>query len=415
MARVALVLAGGGARGAYEVGVLKYVVEHVARDLDGPVHFDVVSGTSVGAINAAMLASFADDPRIGVERLIKAWTSLSMDGVVRTDRRRLWGLVRGLFPGSSAAMQRSAVFGAEGLRHMLELAIPFERIDQMIARGHLAAVSITATHIASGRTVVFVQRGEPGLPAWGSDGTVVARPARLRVEHALASAAIPLVFPEVSIDGELYCDGGLRQNVPLSPARRLGATDLLVISPRHLPELPAPPAIAHGASPGPLFLLGKALNALLLDRIDEDVERLERINAYLEAGERRYGPSFVDDINRELGFLGKRRLRKLTTVLVRPSEDLSRIGADFVRQGAFKTQPSGVLGRLIAGIANGDLGNEADLLSYLLFDGAFAARLIELGERDARARHDELCAFFSRVQSAHSPSERQIWPLAKPT
>src|SRR5690606_11441274 len=136
---------------------------------------------------------------------------------------------------------------------------------------------------------------------------------------------------------------------------------------------PEPPALAEGASPGPLFLLGKALNALLLDRIDEDVERLERINAYLEAGERRYGPNFVSEINRELDALGGRRLRKLTTVIVRPSEDLSRLGADFVRQRAFKSQPSGMLGRLIARIANGDLGDEADLLSYLLFDGAFAA------------------------------------------
>jgi len=413
MARVALVLAGGGARGAYEVGVLKYLVEHVAPDLDGPLHFDILCGTSVGAINAAMLASFADDVRIGVRRLVTAWTELSMDSVVRTDRKRLWGVVRGLFPGS---VQRSALFGAEGLRRMLELAIPFERIDQMIARGHLDAISITATHIATGRAVVFVQRAEPKLPAWGSDGTIVARAARLRVQHALASAAIPLVFPEVSIDGELYCDGGLRQNVPLSPARRLGATDLLVISPRHVPELPEPPALAEGASPGPLFLLGKALNALLLDRIDEDVERLERINAYLEAGERRYGPNFVNEINRELDALGGRRLRKLTTVIVRPSEDLSRLGADFVRQRAFKSQPSGMLGRLIARIANGDLGDEADLLSYLLFDGAFAARLIELGESDARARHDELCAFFSRVQGGggQSGSERQISPLSRP-
>lgn len=415
MARVALVLAGGGARGAYEVGVLKYLVEHVARDVGEPIHFDIVCGSSVGAINAAMLASFADDVRIGIGRLVTAWTSLAMDAIVRTDRRRLWALVRALFPGSSSSTHASAVFGPEGLRHMLELAIPFERIDEMVARGHLSAVSITTTHVATGKTVVFVQRGEPGLPPWGRDGTVVARPARLRVEHALASAAIPLVFPAVSIDGELYCDGGLRQNVPLSPARRLGATHFLVISPRHLPELPAPPAIVKGALPGPLFLLGKALNALLLDRIDEDVERLERINAFLEAGERRYGPSFVDEINRELAHVGGRRLRKLTTVLVRPSEDLSRVGADFVRQGAFKAQPSGMLGRLVAGIANGDLGNEADLLSYLLFDGAFAARLIELGESDARARHEELCAFFASARSVHSATERQIWPLAKPT
>lgn len=397
--RIALVLAGGGARGAYEVGVLRYIVDDIARALDRRVRFDIVCGTSVGAINAGMVASFADDPHQAVDRLVMAWEALTMDAIARTDPRSLWALWRALFlrpskPGDGA----NAVFNPAGLRHLLETAIPFHRIDEMIEKGHLVAASISTTHIASGKTFVFVQRKEPGLPRWSADGTVVARAARLRAEHALASAAIPLVFPAVDIDGEMFCDGGLRQNVPLSPARRLGADGLLIISPRHLPESAAPPEIAEGGLPGPLFLLGKALNALLLDRIDDDVDRLNRINAILEAGERRFGPSFIPELNRELGYPRYHRVRKLRTVLVRPSEDLSALSAEFVRSSKFKAHPKGIVGRIISRIANRETGNEADLLSYLLFDGAFAHELIQLGYEDARARHDELCEFFRSVR-----------------
>lgn len=394
--RVAVVLAGGGARGAYEVGVLQYVVDRVARSIGKDVHFDIVCGTSVGAINATMLASFADEPRRGVELLAKAWASLTMGSIVRTEPRDVWALGRAFFLRPASTPERpTALFNPAGLRTLLDGAIPFERIDAMIARDKLVAAAISTTHVASGKTVVFVQRKGDSLPVWGSDGTVVARKAALRVEHALASAAIPLVFPAVRIDGEMFCDGGLRQNVPLSPARRLGADRLLVISPRHLPELPAPISIVDGAAPGPLFLLGKALNALLLDRIDDDVDRLERINRILEAGERRFGPHFIDELNQELGYPRAHRVRKLRTVLVRPSEDLSALSAQFVRSSAFKEHPRGILGSIISRIANGESGNEADLLSYLLFDGAFAEQLMEMGRDDARAQHDELCELLA--------------------
>jgi NTE family protein len=225
----------------------------------------------------------------------------------------------------------------------------------------------------------------------------------LDARHTLASSALPLMFPAVHIDGEYYCDGGLRQNVPLSPARRLGATGLIVVNPRYVAqrvagnkegELPH----ADGAAPSTLFVLGKALNALLLDRIDNDLDRLRRINAIVDAGTRHFGPSFLDAVNVELGReAATGGVKSLSVVHIRASENIGRIASEYVQSAEFARRAPGLVGRLLRRIGEWDARGEADLLSYLLFDGEFASRLIELGRKDARARHDELCAFFTRA------------------
>jgi NTE family protein len=401
--RIGFVLAGGGARGAYEVGVIQYVVEHVARDLARPIRFDILSGTSIGALNATMLAAHADDPKRAVARLANAWTGIEIGQIVRPSGREFWGVLRALVlrpaEGASAQGHGAALFDPRGIESVVTRAVEFDRIDEMLDRGHLDAVSVSTTHVGTGRTVVFVdRRGDDVLPWPPSDPTVSARRGPMRVRHALASAAIPLVFPAVRIDGEYYCDGGLRQNVPLSPARRLGADGLLVVNPRHVPEVAAPPSLAAGAAPGPLFLLGKALNALLLDRIDGDVDRLERINAILDAGRRRFGPTFVEELNREMQSPPGRGVRPLRTCLVRASCDIGVLSADFVRRPSFGERVSGITARVMKALADDDASREADLLSYLLFDGHFAGQLIELGRADARAQHGELCEFFRSVE-----------------
>jgi NTE family protein len=150
------------------------------------------------------------------------------------------------------------------------------------------------------------------------------------------------------------------------------------------------------AFPGPLFLLGKTLNALLLDRLDSDIDRLRRINKILDAGCRRYGPDFLDQINEAMGTApGRDGLRPLNTVLVRASEDLGKLAAEFVRAPSFLQRNRGVLGRLMHRMAEAEGGGQADFLSYLLFDGEYARELIALGRRDARRQHEELCAFFN--------------------
>lgn len=398
--RIALVLAGGAARGAYEVGVVQHVLGDVARSLARPIRFDILCGTSVGALNACGLAAFADRGADSIHEVIDVWTKLQVNDLVRPDVRgvmqmgaRFLGRERPV--PSGVPVREGGLLAPEGLERLIERRIPFRRIDANLRAGHLDALTVSTTHVASGSTVVYVHRAHAGPLDWSPDPTTIGRPARITARHALASAAIPILFRAVAIDGDYHCDGGLRQNVPLSPARRLGARRVLVVNPRYIAAAPLDDREAEDLFPGPLFLLGKTLNALLLDRIDTDLARLETINRILEAGTRVAGPGFVDALNREMGHAPGRGLRTMRAMLVRASADIGRLAAEHVRSPAFARKVGGVAGRLMRRLAEPDSRSESDLLSYLLFDGDFCAQLIDLGRSDARARHDDLCAFFS--------------------
>lgn len=399
---VGLVLAGGSARAAYEVGVVRYVLEDVARTLGRDVPIDVISGTSAGSINAVMLAAHADKPVVRGVMLAERWTQLELERVVRPSPRGILPVVGRMFGrplrGDALAAKRGGMFDPSGIEELVREAVPFGAIAEHMRAGLLSALSISTTHVASGRTTVFIQRRDPGLPRWGTDPTMVARVAQIEAQHALASAAVPLLFPAVEIDGEFYCDGGLRQNVPLSPARRLGADGLIVINPRYIREELVAPALAEERErtyPDPLFVVGKAMNALLLDRIENDIRRLQKLNAVLDAGTRRFGPGFVDALNEELGRTGDEgALRPLDVVYVRASEDIGVLAAEYARSAEFAKRVKGILGRVMRRIVEGE--SEADFLSYVMFDGPFAGRLIEIGRSDARARHEELVRFFAK-------------------
>lgn len=401
-ARVAFVLAGGGARGAYEVGVIRFILEQLPTRLGRDVPVQIFCGTSVGAINACHLSAYASEPRLRARLLAESWASLRVENILQPAPLELVALVRELVGGQPKPIlgktPRGGLVNPAGLRKVLTDAIPFERIDDHIAEGRLLATSVSATHVGSGRTVVFVQHGEGTVPRWGTHPGMARRPVKLRLAHALASAAIPFMFPAVSIDGELYCDGGLRQNVPLSPARRLGADRLVIVNPHFLAAESPDPVVKHDREqmfPGPAFLLGKTLNALLLDRLDSDVDRLRRINEILAAGTREYGPGFVDAINRQLGLpVGLSGLRPLETVVIRSSANIGLLCGEFVRSPTFSKNVKGLVGRVLRRLAEAEGMTEADLLSYVLFDGDFASELMSLGEADARARQDELCALF---------------------
>jgi NTE family protein len=399
---VALILAGGAARGAYEVGVVRYLLEDVAKALGCEVPIDVLCGTSAGSINACMLAAHADKPSLRASMLAQRWTDLRLEQVVKPSPGEIFSL-GGRLLGRSAPKRdvregrRGGIFDPSGVEAIVHDAVPFDNIAAHMKAGLLSAMSISTTHVASGRTVVFVQREQGGAPRWGGDPTMVVKPATIRADHVLASAAVPLLFPAVEIDGTFYCDGGLRQNVPLSPARRLGADSLVVINPRYIRELSPTPAEAaehEREYPDPLFVVGKAMNALLLDRIENDIDRLQRLNAVLAAGTARYGPGFADGLNEELAKMGVGKMRPLDVVYIRASRDIGVLAAEYVKSPEFAKRVKGLMGRIMRRIAEGE--SEADLLSYVLFDGEFAGRLIEIGRADAREKHEALAKLFAK-------------------
>lgn len=404
--RVGWVLGGGGARGAYEVGVCDYIFDRVARELGTPLPLDVVSGTSVGAIHACALAAGADDPRAVTRMLAARWSALRLGDVVKVDRRRAFDTVRALFGRAprrpSSEERQGGVLDTRPLEALLSSTVDFGRIAEHLRAGRLHAVSVTATHVASGRTTVFFQGGGPDIRSW-TRGRTRAYPTTLVPAHALASAAIPFLFPAVRIRGALYCDGSLRQHVPLSPARRLGARALVVINPRAaLGGHPDEDRAREEAFPGPVFLLGKVLNALSLDRVDGDVERLELVNRLLEAGTRRFGRGFVSKLNEELVAMGGAPAQPIPLLHLQSSEDIGRLGAEYLRSRAFRDRRPGLAARSLGRLAANEAAKEADMASYLLFDGAFARDLIELGRRDARAQHDRIVAFFHAALGARS-------------
>jgi len=400
----ALVLAGGAARGAYEVGVIGYIMTEVARTIGKPPNLDILCGTSVGAINSCVIAAHLRAPDECLRVLAKEWQGLRLEELVRANTGELVRVFGSLIgrngDAATAPARRGGLLDPRGIEGIVVRAVPFPQIEANFASGHLLGLTLSTTHLVSGKTVIFVEHGAAAHPRWSRDPTITVHETKLRTEHVLASSALPLMFPAVEIDGEFYCDGGLRQNVPLSPARRLGASGLIVVNPRYVgPEHAEPPRSPKAAGPpSTLFILGKTLNALLLDRIDNDLDRLQRINAILDAGTRQFGTPFVDAVNSELGKAGApSSVRSLSVVHVRASENIGQMAATYVKSLEFHKRAPGVVGRLLRRIGEWDASGEADLLSYLLFDGEFATQLIELGRRDARARHDELCAFFTRA------------------
>lgn len=390
-----VVLAGAAALGAYEVGVLSHLVGGVARDV-GIEMPQIVSGTSAGALNAMALAAFADEPGLGIRLLVRAWTELRLGSVLRPSSVELLSMLLDV-AGAPVRLRRALQIGAirGGLLDPAPIArlvrqIPFERIDQHLASGRLHGVALSATRVATGAAVIFYQVAKLARP-WQSEPNLVPIATPITADHVLASAAIPLLFPPVTLDGETYCDGGLRQMVPLSPAIHLGATRLLVVNP--LPAVRAATAKPVPAT-SPLYLAGKALNALFADRVDADLARLTRTTELLRAGERRYGPAFEREINLELVRGGGAELRAIDALCIEPSQDLGTLAAEHVASRAFRG--SGAAGTLLRCIADGEPSRVGDLLAYLLFDGGFTSALIELGRADARARHDELCALFAQ-------------------
>ncbi len=404
--RIALVLSGGGARGAYEAGIIKWVREQMPVRAGRHADIRIVTGTSVGAINACFFAATADHPDSQGQRMKEGWESLCIEDVISLGFRDMLRAVR-ILAGRNPPQPRPGQFRyggileTSGLERFVFRMIPWRQIHRNIQSGVMEAVSVSATRVGTGHTMVFMDLGGREAPPWSRNPLVRTCVTRIGPRHALASAAIPLLFPAVKIQGHFYTDGGLRQNTPMSPAIRLGADKLLVISLKH--ESGADVAAqreaaqrereAEEAYPRPLYIAGKALNALMLDHTEYDMARMSRTNAILEAGRTAFGDQFDKVLNSELTKLRGAPMRRVDSLLIRPSIDIGTISSEFVRQRRYRVR-SAVAKRLFDKMAAGEAANETDFSSYLLFDGNYAAELLELGYRDAESRADELVEFL---------------------
>jgi len=406
--RISLVMSGGGARGAYEAGVLSYLFDELPALLGRPTHFDIVTGTSVGAVHACWVAATQDDPNAG-RRLTELWSSLSLEQVFPvgvTDVFRVpWRLlgiggVSGWLPAreDNAPDRLPGLFDTTALESIVLGQIPWEQLHRNLDEGRLYALAVAATEIATGRSVVFVDTPCGTVPRWAGNPFVVARAARIGPEHALASAAIPLIFPAVRVDHSYCYDGGLRLNTPLAPALRLGADRVLVIGLRYQRSVEEEDRIARErlANYSSLtYLSGKALNALLLDRVEHDVDRLRLFNAILERGVKAYGPEFLTRINEPIVTMRNTPYRIVENVFVRPSKDIGAIAAECLEHKSPDRSARNWLSRSLARYAGRGSEGEADLLSYLFFDRCYVDHLIELGRHDAEQASEQLAKFFS--------------------
>lgn len=375
---IGLVLTGGGARAAYQVGALQALRE-LCRST---TPFRVVVGASAGAINASALASYASDFSEGVAQLLATWRSLKPERVYRTDPASLLSI------GASWVGQLSAggLLGKRGvnalldtapLRALLERTLPLTRIRDHVDSGLLRGAAVTATSYHSGTAITFFD-GAPDVETWVRSTRLGQRSA-LGVEHVLASAAIPMFFPPVAIDGAYFGDGCLRLSAPLSPAIHLGAERILAIGIRYA-RAPAETVVLNRdhqhKNPSLSEIGGVLLNAVFLDSLDADMERLERINATISL--------LTVEQHSQL----KHRLRPIPLLALRPSRDLGRLAIEQYQQ--FPR----MLRHMLRGIgATGETG--WDLVSYLAFEPAYIERLVELGYQDTLARRAEVEAFFT--------------------
>jgi len=277
-------------------------------------------------------------------------------------------------------------------------SIPWRGIRANVESGRVRAVCVAATEIATGRVVVFLESRDRRLPGWTRDPSVVPRITHLRPTHALASAAIPLLFPAVRIASTYYADGGIRLNTPLSPALRLGADRVLVVALRPETHLAHEAVLAeHRVEDyaSPTYLFGKILNSLLLDHLDSDLARMRVVNELIQDGQRAFGDDFLTRLAEVSESRGGQRFRVIEDLVIRPSADLGALAAQVLQELPDAQARSPFFRFAKRNLGDGRRSAEADLFSYLLFDGRFVAPLTELGYRDARAREEELARFFA--------------------
>jgi NTE family protein len=377
-ARTALVLSGGGARGAYQAGVLQGLVEIgcLARERS---NVGLLVGSSAGAINVGVLGATADCCEDGIARLVTLWCGLSADQVFRTDVLSLGSIglrwVRDLtFGGIVGRVTGKALLDTAPLRRLISSQFHKGRIADNIAAGTLRGVAVAATDLYSGSGVLFVEAASD-LRLWTRSHWSIER-ARLGVEHFMASSAIPIFFPSVRLGSRHFGDGCIRNTAPLAAAIQLGAERIIAIGVRGVPA----PSVDDGrrrAAPTIAQVAGVLLDAVLLDAIESDIEHSARVNRSVLRWNG--GGTNPDDF------------REIDVLWLRPSTSIGAIA------GELADHIPAVVRYLLRGLGSDESTRE--LASYLLFDATFCTRLVALGRSDVHASRTEIERFFAKPES----------------
>ena len=368
-------LTGGGARAAYQVGVLR----HLAREFPA-LSPDTFTGVSAGGINAAYLAAHPGSLVRKLDDLADIWTSLRIEDVIRVDLRDLasrtarWG-GRLLSGGRSVLPAVRSLVDTAPLRSLLERMLEAKSgsipgIARSLKDGWLRAVALTASSYTTGQSITWVQTREDfGIETWERPYRKSATCA-LRVDHVMASSSLPFLFPAVEVDGAWYGDGGIRLTAPLSPAVHLGARHIIAVSTRYArtsEEADRPAVVGY---PPPAQVAGVLYNAIFLDQLDSDALRMQQLNEFVS-----YVPQRADG------------LRRIELLVLRPSQDLGRLA------NAYEAQLPRAFRFLTRGLGTRETRSN-DMLSLVMFQTDYVKHLIELGEVDAKARLPQIRRFL---------------------
>ncbi len=372
-----LVLSGGGARGAYQVGVLQYL----ARQFPAAVP-EILTGVSAGAINAAFIAARQDPFVQKIDQLAHMWSNLRIDEVFSVDAHELmWRALRWsgrlVSGGKSPLTPAKSLVDTKPLHQVLARELraspdgTIDGINASLSAGWLRAFALTASSYTTGQSITWVQtREDCVMPAWERPQRK-SRHCSVRVEHVMASAALPFFFPAIEVDGAWYGDGGIRLTAPLSPAIHLGATRVLAVTTRYARTREEADRPMINGYPPPAQVAGALFNAIFLDQLDGDALQLRQINKLIE--------QHADD--------ARMGLRPIELLVLRPSEDLGRLAnhyeADLPKAFRFLTR----------GLGTKETRSN-DMLSLVMFQTDYVRHLIELGQSDAAAKRDQIAEFL---------------------
>ncbi len=390
---VALVFSGGGARGAYEAGVLNGLSKYVFPEMEGRPNINILVGTSAGAVNAFYLGSRIQDFHRCTSEMVEIWGGLELEDTLVPHSAISVSLYRWLL-GSSRNEQIS-LLDPSYIQNLIQHDFPWENITTNIEEGPLKSLCVTATSLNSGQTRLFVEAAYEDMPPLPYEQQIEWEPTRMQPQHVFASSSIPLFFPATRIDGVLYYDGGLRQNVPITPAVSLGADKVFVVGVKSPdPKLPEQvPELHEESYPGAPHIIGKIMDAILLDPVERERRRLFVLKQLLREGKERFGESFALKVSELLipyvgGDLGTTEF-----YFHRPEQDLGAEAREHIPK--IRDQLGGIWGRVFHEFAADRSTGDWDLASYVLFDREYTEKLIDLGEQNVEENADDIRKFFT--------------------